>query len=247
MKSLILAFQFLTILPLPHQNLQDKHFGQSMMFFPLVGLFIGGTLYALHLLAEYQNVFSSRVEAFLLLFVSTLLSRALHVEGFADFLDGFLGGQSRANILEIMQDSRAGVFAVIGVVLLLLGKYVALCEVLDSNKLLLVVTVPVLARWGMVLLFYRAQDPRKKGGLARPFLQSLRGGHVLVGSVLAVSISFFLLRFAAIPFILLTLTTMWLVRKVATRQIAGVTGDVAGACAELTELLLLLVGSTVWL
>ena len=43
------------------------------------------------------------------------LTRGLHLDGFMDCCDAFLGGFSRERRLEILRDSHVGAFAVVGV------------------------------------------------------------------------------------------------------------------------------------
>ncbi len=51
-----------------------------------------------------------------------LLTRGLHLDGFADTMDGLASGGSKEKILEVMRDSRIGAFGVIGLILLIGGK-----------------------------------------------------------------------------------------------------------------------------
>lgn len=66
-----------------------------------------------------------------------LLTGALHEDGLADFFDGFGGGTSRQQILDIMKDSRIGTYGVIG----LLFYFALLYALLASLPLTLALTV----------------------------------------------------------------------------------------------------------
>ncbi|NIR47487.1 adenosylcobinamide-GDP ribazoletransferase [candidate division KSB1 bacterium] len=243
MKSLVLAFQFLTICPLPQVQVEPKHFGQSMMFFPLVGLTLGACLYSLHLIAKsWRTFFPLELEAFLLLLLLTVLTRGLHLEGFADFLDGFLGGRDRERILSIIKDSRAGVFAVIGLIFLILGKIFFVYQILQQGKVLVVLVFPVISRWSMVLLCLGAHDPRPEKGLATTFVDSLRFPHFVIASVFAFSVMIFVPFMSSIFYFIFTIFFVVLIRILSTAKIDGITGDVIGATSEIVEFTTLYLG-----
>src|SRR5438309_574318 len=104
MRQLLLAFQFLTALPIHLSgNVSDKDLAGSMRYYPLAGGCIGliaGGLYAV--LLRYTAIPAALVTAVIAL---TALSRALHLEGVADVCDGFYAGNTKERILTIMKDS----------------------------------------------------------------------------------------------------------------------------------------------
>ncbi len=244
MTALILAFQFLTILPLPKITAEPKHFGAAMMFFPLVGFFLGGILYIIHVAArQFSGYFSPELQALLMLATLTILTRALHLDGFADFVDAFWGGRSEEDILRIMKDSHVGAFAVVGLILLILGKYLLLTQLIeDGSSTLIVLVFPMVSRWGMVLLCFGATYARVEGGLGKSFVESLRWRHLLVASVLAFVSSFFLLKGFAIWVFVPAIAVVASMRLLGSRKIDGITGDMSGATGEFIELLVLFGG-----
>jgi len=235
MKPLILAFQFLTILPLPHSKTEPGRFGQAMMYFPVVGLFLGAFLYGCHWAINFLNPPPS-IQAFILMFASAVLTRALHLEGFADFLDGFLGGNDKTATLAIMKDSRAGVFAVIGLIFALLGNWLFLSEILANGKQTILLLYPVLSRWCMVLLCFRNRDTRQSSGLVAAFLDSLSFKHVFVSSVITFVWVALFIGATAIPVILIAVAVASAIRYLSKKKIEGVTGDVVGAACVICEL-----------
>ena len=114
------AFTFLTILPLGW--VEGRKAGWAFAAFPLVGLMIGGLL----ALIAYFSPFKSELTAFLVLLAWVILTGGLHLDGFGDSCDGLLATVDPARRLEIMKDPRAGSWAVIGLVLLLLGKWLSI-------------------------------------------------------------------------------------------------------------------------
>ena len=98
----------------------------SARYFPLVGLVIG-LIGALAFAST--SFFLPKTLAVLLAIAATIYATgAFHEDGWADMVDGFGGGWTRERTLEIMKDSRIGSFGAIALVLMLLGKFVALIE-----------------------------------------------------------------------------------------------------------------------
>jgi len=111
--SFLAAFQFLTSIPLPGRR-----------YFPVVGLIIGLILAGLNWLLSL--ILPSAVVNALLIVVLVIITGALHLDGFVDTCDGIAGHKAVEDRWRVMHDSRAGAFGIVGVVLLLLVKYVSL-------------------------------------------------------------------------------------------------------------------------
>lgn len=58
--------------------------------------------------------------------IRVLLTGALHEDGLSDFLDGFGGGASPKQTLDIMKDSRTGSYGIIGLILYFLLQFAIL-------------------------------------------------------------------------------------------------------------------------
>ena len=125
------AFSFLTIVPLGAADDERKP-GWSFAWYPLVGAAIGALLASV---AAYAPV-GRDLNALLVLLVWVVISGGLHLDGFGDSCDGLMATRNPEERLAIMRDPRAGNWAVIGLVLLLLAKWLAIRE-LDAEWLLL--------------------------------------------------------------------------------------------------------------
>ena len=98
------AIQFLTIFPTPlRHKVADKTSGQSLTYFPLVGLILGGILLGLHY--GLILVLPSPVVNALLIIALVILTGAHHLDGFIDTCDGVIAGESKKERLTIMSDS----------------------------------------------------------------------------------------------------------------------------------------------
>ncbi len=239
MKSFLKAISFLTILPvgqvLPSEG---KELARSMAFFPLVGLIIG------LLLALGYYLFSLFLPRPLVLWLTigllAFLTRGLHLDGFADTMDGLASFGTREKILEVMRDSRIGAFGLLGLILLIGCKYLALNEIAIPSIPSSLILMAVLGRNSMVLVCYRSPYARSGGGLGKPFSENL-GARELVLSVLsAFGISLLLMGVKGILVLLGVALSSLGYRFFFIKKLGGVTGDVLGAANELAELLCLI-------
>ncbi|MGQ9887189.1 MAG: adenosylcobinamide-GDP ribazoletransferase [Aggregatilineales bacterium] len=226
------AFAFLTILPLGYSK--GRKPGWSFAWYPLVGLIIGGAL----VLVAHLSPFASSTTAFLVLLAWIILTGGLHLDGFGDSCDGLLATVEPARRLEIMKDPRAGSWAVIGLILLLLGKWLALATLPPA----LLTLPPVVGRWVMVCAAY-AYPYARPSGLGAYFREGLGRGQVAAASAIALLTVALVVRDPLRVLIVAggAVLTVGLVGGWSARRLGGgLTGDVYGALCELTELLCLL-------
>ena len=125
----LVAVQFFTRVPITGRLAQWMGFEPSWIsrctrFFPLIGLLLGLLLAALF--NTLLLVFNQGISIIVTTVVGILVTGAFHEDGFADFCDGFGGGQTPERIITIMRDSRVGAYGAIGIVLMLLAKIQAL-------------------------------------------------------------------------------------------------------------------------
>jgi adenosylcobinamide-GDP ribazoletransferase len=237
-KNLITALQFLTIVTVSKKhNVEEGDLARSLVYFPFVGFLLG-------ILLVYSDKSLSYVlphtiaNAFLLL-ISVIATRALHIDGLADTLDGIMGGTDRESRLRIMKDSRLGTAGALGIIFLLLVKYLSLNNLFLDAKTSALLLAPTLGRWSQTLMVYRASYGREQG-MGHAFVGHLGTGGLAVASVVTVGFAAFVSEIWAVPLIagtaVLTLSCRWYF----VRKLGGVTGDAIGAVSELNEALSLL-------
>ncbi len=231
--DIISAFSFLTILPAHIRS--DRPPGRTFTYYPLVGGVIG------LIVAGVASIpgLSPGLLAFLTLLIWVALTGGLHLDGFGDSCDGLLATVTPERRLEIMKDSRAGMWGVVGLIMLLLGKYAAVSPI-DPRLLIL---PPVVGRWATVLAVWIFPYGRK-AGVGAHFRQGFGWPQGLAATVLAlaagVGIGLWVGWLPALTLILAPLTTLiggwWAARQLG----GGLTGDIYGALCEFTELLCLI-------
>ena len=125
---------FLTRLPFPSVKGAGKKgsLGAASRAFPLVGAVIG-VIAGLSLMAGASLNLHPLACALIALAVAALVTGALHEDGLADVADGFGGGATREEKLDIMRDSHLGTFAVITLVLVSVGPYLYAVRTMTMN------------------------------------------------------------------------------------------------------------------
>lgn len=239
------ALSFLTVLRLPYlgnPTITSEAMAKSYSLFPLAGLLLGGIAAATA--ALLSGFMDPLLLACFLAIELTLLTRGLHLDGLADLADGVGGGYTRERRLEIMKDSRTGAFGAIAIALALLTKIAALQALIVKGLWGALAVVPVLSRYGMVLISFRSTYARAEGGLGKHFLDHITRYEVLHASLLALIILLVLTPVRALPLSLLLGGVVVAMRRLSSRWLGGVTGDVLGASNEIAEILLLSLASS---
>ncbi len=209
-----------------------------MAFFPLVGLLIGLLLTLGHYLFSF--IFPKPLVLWFTIGLLALITRGLHLDGFADTIDGLASGGTKEKILEVMRDSRIGAFGVLSLVLLIGAKYFALDGISNPSLPYSLILMTVMGRNSMVLVCYRSPYARSNGGLGKPFTENLGICELVLSSASAFGITLFLMGVKGIMvFLGIGLFSLGY-RLFFIKRLGGVTGDVLGAANELSELLCLL-------
>jgi adenosylcobinamide-GDP ribazoletransferase len=235
--DLVVAFQFLTRLPVPQVEFAPDGLARSVKFFPVVGLAIGAGA------AGLEKVLSPHlgkpVTAVVVLVFLVLITGGLHEDGFADVADS-LGGWNREQRLNILRDSRIGSFGATALAITLLSRGVLLAEV----PLGYLVCAHVLCRWSMLPMSYFLPPAREGEGQGARIARVTSLGSLLFGSVFTVATVGAILRWQSIAPLLAAVVVSLLSSWFYLRKLGGVTGDCFGATNQLTEIAVYLCG--VW-
>ena len=234
-----LAVSVLTILPVGRDiEATPQQLGRSMGLFPAVGLLLGlGLCVANWLLA---GLLPRAVLDCLLVLLLIGTTGALHLDGVADLIDGLAGGRDRQSALEIMKDSRVGAIGVVGLIMVLLLKYLSLYHVPLEFKNAALIFMPTAGRWMQLCLACYAPYVRPAGGTGSAFVENVGQPEFLRGTATLIVTSLVLFWGKGIFLVfLLGIATMLILRYFESR-LGGITGDVLGAVTEMAEVLVLL-------
>jgi adenosylcobinamide-GDP ribazoletransferase len=231
--KLLAALQFLTVISVPwRRDVQAEQFGKSAGYFPLVGALIGGILVGFNYLFDLG--LPPTVTRVLLLVILVILTGGLHLDGLADTCDGLGGYKSAARRRRIMRDSRIGGYGVIGIVLLLLVKYVALIQVPDELMVSTLILMPVASRWVMVYSVLTHPYARSSG-LGTDLKKGTGWLQFLSATIIALAVAALSMRLVGLVILLVIWAVAFILSAWFNKVFAGLTGDNYGAINEISE------------
>ncbi|MEF3302779.1 adenosylcobinamide-GDP ribazoletransferase [Paenibacillus sp. GYB003] len=245
------AFQFMTRIPVKAQlDYTDDLFRRSTVYYPIVGLAIGGMLAAAGWLLAL--VLPAAPASVLTLGLWAAVTGALHLDGLMDTADGLLSHRSRERMLEIMKDSRVGAMGVVAGALLLLLKFALLAELLprSGDSIAFLVLAPMWGRWFVVWAIagwpYAREGQGGLGGLFAAVTRSEAGAATACAAAagLLVLLAFGFAWWEAVVWtagaIALAGALGYALARAMARKLGGLTGDTYGALIELLECAVLL-------
>ncbi len=196
--------------------------------YPLVGVIVGGAVLAIG--AGLSHVpLPALVIGCAMVAVGLALTGALHEDGFGDMLDGLWGGWTVERRLEIMKDSRIGIYALCGLALVLVAK-ASLWTTAVSTAPLAIVGMAVVSRAWMPVVMWALPHARDGGlskSVGRPAFLAVAVG-MAIGGVLGLGMAGFW------P-VVVSAVAAGCVAGLAHWKIKGQTGDILGACQVLSE------------
>jgi len=228
------AIRFFTRLPIPGQlGHGSLALERAIRYFPAAGLIVGGIA---ALVFTVCSLFWPKTLAVLAAIAAAIYwTGALHEDGWSDMVDGFGGGWEKQRILEIMRDSRLGSFGAVALVMMVLGRFLALVEIDMRLVPIALIAGHALSRLCATYVL-AALDYARSDGKAKAFGNRLGWGELSFATLVALlPLGLLPLRPAIIGLVLALAGTFWLARMFK-RQIGGYTGDCLGAVQQFSEL-----------
>ena len=239
MSRFLAALQFLTIISIPwRRDAREVQIGKSVGYFPVVGLIIGLILASLSWL--FGLALPPGIVNALLLVVLVILTGALHLDGLADTCDGLAGHKTVEDRWQIMRDSRVGGFGVIGVVLILLVKYVSLNSIPGTLMTASLVLMSVAGRWAMVYSVF-AYPYARPSGLGKAFKEGARWPGFIVATIVTIAIAVVSMQLIGLAMLAIVWLIVVALAAYFKKTFAGLTGDNYGAINEIAEISVLIV------
>ncbi len=233
-RHFLLALSFLTRIPVPDMGkLEAPDFGRAALFYPLVGLLIGGLLcLPIALLPHAPAVLLAAI----LTVLWAIITGGLHLDGLADSADAWLGGLGDVEKTHrILKDPLVGAAGVIALISILLLKFVSLLVLLENSAWLAILLAPAVGR-ALILLLFLTTPYIRASGLASAVTEHLprTTARWMTATVLLAA------AWYSLSGTVLALLGFWGLRRLMMQRIQGCTGDTAGATLEIGEMLWLL-------
>ncbi len=235
----LVALAFFTRIPIPENTpYSSERLNQANRYFGAVGIIIG--LLTALIYWVFVQKFPIELAVAAAIICGLLLTGAFHEDGLADVFDGFGGGWSVEQKLNIMKDSRLGTYGASALVMMLGCKWAVLIALAKIDILLpagLLIVMHTLSRICAASLIFsypyvRADQDSKVKPLANH--QSQHDLWVLIATGLIILL--LLPLEMAISLTLVLLIVRWLCGKWFQQQLGGYTGDCLGAAQQIAEL-----------
>lgn len=235
--SFFIALSMYSRIPVPRVDWEKENMRYAMCFFPMIGVVIGAVMYLAGWLLDKTSV-GGLFRGVVFTLLPIIITGGIHMDGFMDTMDALGSWGDREKKLEILKDSHAGAFAILGMgcylmwsvavwselpaeVLRVCGVSFVLSRALSGFS---VVTFPAARNSGLLKMF---QDGAQKKVVritmclyvaAAVIMMAVMNARAMTGAVAGVMIAFL----------------YYIV--VSRKQFGGVTGDLAGFFLETAEL-----------
>lgn len=231
------ALMFYSRIPVPRNTpFSPAILNKATRYFPLVGAIIGATGALFYWFGSF--VLPQPIAVALSMAATIFITGAFHEDGFADFCDGFGGGYTKEKILEIMKDSRIGTYGTIGLIFMLLTKFLCLSDIQPASVPWILIAAHAFSRILPVMLIYNAHYVREDlTSKVKPI------GHkdtplAFIFALFWGSIFLPFIPFEAIILIVgLSALLFCIFRSYIKTKLGGYTGDVLGALQQLAEVI----------
>jgi adenosylcobinamide-GDP ribazoletransferase len=198
----------------------------------VVGLIIGLVLVGLDWL--FGLILPSAVANALLIVSLVVITGVLHLDGFVDTCDGIAGHKTAEDRWRVMHDSRVGGFGIVGIVLLLLVKYVSLNSIPLPLMMTTLVLMPVISRWATVYAIF-AYPYAKPSGLGKAFKQGTNWLRFTMATLIALVVVVGLAQLVGLAIMFLIWVMAVVMAAYLKGKFSGLTGDTYGAINEVAE------------
>lgn len=229
--SLRFAWAFLTRLLGGAHPSTERDLGRSVPWFPLVGAIVGvlsgGVFWAV------WTPLGAPLAAILAVATGAALTGAFHEDGLADTVDA-LGGPTPEQRREIMKDSRLGTFGTLALVLATLVQVFAVMPLAARDAIIAMALAHGVGRASAVTAM-SSMRAASGSGLGHGYAAHLRAAPCAVSLLVSYGAAFALGPVGVFAVGAATGGAV-LVGLVAYRRFGGMTGDVLGATAQVSQI-----------
>ena len=236
------AIQFLTRIPVPQPLYGEDTLARSVRYFPIVGLFVGALAALVNLVVRPH--LPRLIAAVLVVSFLVAVTGCFHEDALADTFDGFGGGWTREQILNILKDSRIGSYGGAALALSLIARVTLLASLPAGEVTRYLIAAHVLCRWTTLPLSYCLAPARTDASQGARIAKLTSRGSLVAGTLFMLAIVGGALGVHAIAPILLAAGITGVSGLYYKSRIQGVTGDCFGCTNQLAEMLVYLAG--VW-
>jgi adenosylcobinamide-GDP ribazoletransferase len=222
----------------------DGDVARASWAFPIAGLIVGLVGAIVYWFASRAYVPPLPASA-LAIATTILVTGAMHEDGLADTADGFGGGKTREQKLQIMRDSRIGTYGACALMVSLMLRWSALAEISDPRFVTIALIAAHVSARATLPAFMCLVPPARTDGLSSDAGQSPPQSAVIAFVIGTICLFACLGASGAMLGLLMLALISLLLMALAKAQVGGQTGDVLGALEQAGEALILLIAASV--
>ncbi len=239
----LIALAFFTRIPVGDKiNFSQFNLNHASRYFSLVGWIVGGVSALVFILTLY--LLPINIAVVLTMLFGILLTGSFHEDGLADTCDGFGGGWTKKQKLEIMKDSRLGTFGAVAIWFALALKLISLLSLaaLGAEFVIIgtLVAHPLSRSVSTSVIFFLPYVNDEMNSKVKPLAEKQHlfdFGLSLIIGLFAMCLVLDIAILLTVSLIFTYCSLIWLFKK----QIGGFTGDTLGATQQISELIIYLV------
>ena len=236
--DVLATIMFFTRIPISWSYFSDKppNLTKAAWAFPLVGYLIG---FLSGMVGDYLIFlgFPTFISCVISITISVILSGAFHEDGLADSADGLGAGGTPNQINKIIHDSRLGTYGVSSLILGLLIKLGLVMTLVERGYSLVSVLCASIASGKVAIIFARKFFSHSRFAKLGSIFGKASNEKLIVAFLIwlfpTLVIFSFYSTFIGIFLIFIVILVLGLK---STKTLGGLTGDILGAIAFLTEL-----------
>ena len=231
------VLSFLTIIPITKRKGYDiSYIAKNMYLFPIAGFIIGFSVgsFAFILYDHLQDLILGMMVTIALIAFTGLH----HTDALADLADGLMVRGSKDIKHKVMTDPRNGTAGTVIIIIYIVGIIILVSNINNKFELFsLIIIAETLSKYSMVLQCYIGKSAWE--GMNTIFITEMKNKKKFIVSTIVMVIILIIFGLGVYQ-IALSLAGMLLVSLllllISNRSFEGISGDVIGACNELSRL-----------
>ena len=230
------VLSFLTIMPVTKRKGYDiSYIAKNMYLFPIAGFLIGISVgsFAFILYDHLQDLMLGMMVTIALIAFTGLH----HTDALADLADGLMVRGSKDIKHKVMTDPRNGTAGTVIIIIYIIGVIVLVSQINNKFELFsLIIIAETLSKYSMVLQCYIGKSAWE--GINTIFITEMKNRKKFIISTILLVVILIIFGLGVYQ-IALSLAGMLLVTSllllISHRSLGGISGDVIGACNELSR------------
>ncbi|MHC1566047.1 MAG: adenosylcobinamide-GDP ribazoletransferase [Candidatus Syntropharchaeales archaeon] len=229
---------FFTIIPIKNGDFEGA--ADHAYLLPVLGALIAVICSLFAVLSFY--LFPPLVTGMLVFLVALIITGFNNIDGLADVADGMMVHGDAMRKRSAMKDTRLGISGLVSCIFLIGLDVAAFSELALLGLSIFIKSIllsEVGSKYAMLLISYLGTPSHE--GLGSVFLERIGNFQIAAGSILTILLVLLVSFAGQIALaVLLVIPVVLILTLIARRSFGGVSGDVIGACGEISRVAILL-------